>query len=233
MPDSDLNQATSLSSQVSQYLWEYISREKLRPGDDVLSEMQIGRDLGISRTTVREAYRSLAAVGILEIGNGRRPRLMSMNSSVLAQVFGYALQTTQISYRQVMETRRSIEVQTAQLAAIRATDEQKLSLKSHIAAMRDAMDDHQRRVSADLALHQELAEASHNPVNRLLLDALQNPLMESLLVDLGSQRTLSDISRIIDAHENIVNHICDGDAVAAGNAMYSHFELSASIGSPT
>ena len=223
MPDSDLNQATSLSSQVSQYLWEYISREKLRPGDDVLSEMQIGRDLGISRTTVREAYRSLAAVGILEIGNGRRPRLLSLNSNVLAQV----------SYRQVMETRRSIEVQTAQLAAIRATDEQKLSLKSHIAAMRDAMDDHQRRVSADLALHQELAEASHNPVNRLLLDALQNPLMESLLVDLGSQRTLNDISRIIDAHENIVNRICDGDAVAAGNAMYSHFELSASIGSPT
>ncbi len=218
-----------LASQVGQYLWEYIAKEQLQPGDAVLSEVQMSRDLGISRTTVREAYRALAAVGVLEIGNGRRPRLKSMTSDVLSQVFGYALKTAQISYQEVMETRRSIEIQSAQLAAVRATEAQKRSLVEHVEGMREAMADHERRIAADFALHRVLAEASQNPLNRLLLDALQNPLHESLMVDLGRGRSELELLRIIEAHESVVKYICAGDAVGAGNAMFRHFELSSSF----
>ena len=56
----------TLSSQVAQHLLDLITRERLRPGDEVPSEIQICRDLEVSRGSVREAYRSLAAA--------RRPR---------------------------------------------------------------------------------------------------------------------------------------------------------------
>ena len=65
----------TLSAHVARHILELVTRERLRPGDRVPSEVQIGRDLQVSRGSVREAYRSLAALGILEIESGRRPRL--------------------------------------------------------------------------------------------------------------------------------------------------------------
>src|SRR6187455_2402230 len=79
----------TLSAQVARHLLDLIAREGLKPGDTAPSEVQICRDLEVSRGSVREAYRTLAALGILEIESGRRPRLQSMNAAVLAQVFGY------------------------------------------------------------------------------------------------------------------------------------------------
>ena len=57
----------TLSAQVAHHLLDLITRERLRPGDAVPSEVQICRELGVSRGSVREAYRTLAALGMLEI----------------------------------------------------------------------------------------------------------------------------------------------------------------------
>ena len=232
MPDltapSTLDQST-LSAKVARHLMERITREQLRPGDQVPSEVQIGRELAVSRGCVREAYRSLGALGIIEIGSGRRPRLRAMDSTVVTQVFGYALNTAQVSVQQVMETRRAIEMQSAQLAASRATDAQLQRLRELVGEMRAALGDHGRRIAADMALHKMLAEASHNPLNALLLDALRDPLEQSLFVDLGQRRSEAELVRIVDAHETIVERVCARDAVGAGAAMSVHFDMSVNI----
>ena len=79
-------QKPTLSAQVARHLIDLIQQQALRPGDFVPSEVQICKDLQVSRGSVREAYRTLAALGILEIESGRRPRLQSVNAHVLAQV---------------------------------------------------------------------------------------------------------------------------------------------------
>jgi DNA-binding FadR family transcriptional regulator len=221
-------QKPTLSAQVARHLLDLVSKEGLRPGDLVPSEVQICKTLQVSRGSVREAYRTLAALGILEIESGRRPRLQSMNSAVLAQVFGYALSTAQLNPTHVIETRRAIEVQGAQLAARNVTDAQKVTLKGLVAQMRSALGerDHQRRVTADMAIHTTLAEASCNPLNPLLLAALRAPLEQVMAIDLGSRRSESELSRIVDAHDVIVERVCTGDAVGAGVAMAMHFDLS-------
>jgi len=134
-------QKPTLSAQVARHLLDLVAKESLRPGDFVPSEVQICKTLQVSRGSVREAYRTLAALGILEIESGRRPRLQSMNSAVLAQVFGYALSTAQLNPKHVIETRRAIEVQGAQLAARNVTDVQKVTLKGLVAQMRSALSD--------------------------------------------------------------------------------------------
>jgi GntR family transcriptional regulator, transcriptional repressor for pyruvate dehydrogenase complex len=194
----------------------------------VPSEVQICRTLQVSRGSVREAYRTLAALGILEIESGRRPRLQSMNAAVLAQVFGYALSTAQLNPTHVIETRRAIEVQGAQLAARNVTAAQKVTLKGLVAQMRSALGDrdHARRVTADMAIHTTLAEATCNPLNPLLLAALRAPFEQVMAIDLGSNRSESELSRIVDAHDVIVERVCTGDAVGAGVAMAMHFDLS-------
>lgn len=221
-------QKPTLSAQVARHLLDLVAKEGLRPGDLVPSEVQICKTLQVSRGSVREAYRTLAALGILEIESGRRPRLQSMNPAVLAQVFGYALSTAQLNPTHVIETRRAIEVQGAQLAARNVTDAQKVTLKGLVAQMRSALGerDHARRVTADMAIHTTLAEATCNPLNPLLLAALRAPLEHVMAIDLGSRRSESELSRIVDAHDVIVERVCTGDAVGAGVAMAMHFDLS-------
>ena len=87
---------STLSAQVARHILALIQRDQLRPGDIVPSEVQIVRDLGASRGSVREAYRTLAALGILTIEPGRRPRLHPIDPTVLTQVFDYALNTEQV-----------------------------------------------------------------------------------------------------------------------------------------
>lgn len=227
MPDPA--QESPLSTQVAQFLLERITRDKLKPGDFVPSEMQTSRDMQVSRGSVREAYRTLAALGVLEIGNGRKPRLMAMDSRVVSQVLGYALNTAQITLQDVQECRRGFEIQSAQLAAVRATDAQKDSLREHIAEMREAVADHGRRIAADLAIHKKLAEASHNPLSLLLLEALQEPLEASLFLDLGERRNPAELEHIVDLHAAVVDRVCAGDAVGAGVAMAYHFDQSFNV----
>jgi DNA-binding FadR family transcriptional regulator len=216
----------TLSAQVARHLLALVERERLRPGDTVPSEVQIGLDLKISRGSVREAYRSLAALGILEIEGGRRPRLRAIDPHVLAQVFDYALNTAQVSVAHVIETRRAIELQTAQLAARYATPAQRQQLRDLVAQMRTAGSDHARRIASDSAIHRVIAEASGNPLNSILLAALRTPLEASASIHLAETRSESEITRVIDAHEAVVDRICAGDQMGAVSAMSYHFDIS-------
>jgi len=216
----------TLSAQVARHLLALVNREQLRPGDMVPSEVQIGLELKVSRGSVREAYRTLAALGILEIEGGRKPRLKAIDPHVLAQVFDYALNTAQVSVAHVIETRRAIELQTAQLAARYATPEQRARLRDLVTQMRSAGSDHARRVACDTAIHTVIAEASGNPLNSILLEALRTPVEASSKIHFDDRRSESELTRVIDAHEAVVDRICAGDAIGAVSAMGYHFDIS-------
>ena len=66
MSESALLTSVTLSSQVKNHILNLIAEQKLTPGMPVPSEVQLIQKLGVSRGIVREAYRSLAALGILE-----------------------------------------------------------------------------------------------------------------------------------------------------------------------
>lgn len=218
----------TLSSQVARHLLEMISRERLKPGDPVPSEVQICRDLQVSRGSVREAYRTLSALGILEIGNGRRPRLQPMSAYVLSQVFSYALTTAQVTANHLIQLRRAIEIQGAQQAASNINGAQKIRLRGCVDDMRAALayNDHRRRIHADLDFHLVLAEASGNPLCAVLLASLRAPMETLMSVDLGARREAADQIRIVDAHDLVAERVCAGDPVGAGTAMSCHFDLS-------
>jgi DNA-binding FadR family transcriptional regulator len=216
----------TLSAQVARHVLELVNCERLRPGDLVPSEVQIGRDLQVSRGSVREAYRTLAALGILEIESGRKPRLRPIDPRVLAQVFDYALNTAQMQVAHVIDTRRAIELQTAHLAARYATEAQRRTLRELVAQMRLVATDHALRVASDMAIHSLIAEASGNPLNSMLLSALRSPVQASSRIHFEDKRSESELIRLIDAHDAVVARICAGDPVGAASAMSYHFDIS-------
>jgi DNA-binding FadR family transcriptional regulator len=229
MPDSDQIVALrddTVSAQVARHLIDKINREQLRPGDTFLSEVQVCRELQVSRGSVREAYRILAALGVLEIGSGRRPRVLAVNPGALSQIFGHALQTAHATPMHVLELRRGIEVHAAQLAARFASNEQRERLEQLGTEMRLSLHDEARRIECDLAIHRTLAEASGNPLNSLVLTALNTAIVQSLRQDYIAQRSDAELVRIIDAHVAIVDRVCAQDPVGAAAAMNCHFDLS-------
>jgi GntR family transcriptional regulator, transcriptional repressor for pyruvate dehydrogenase complex len=70
MAISSMLEPATLSNRVVQYIVEYIRERQLQSGDRMPSEVQISTDLKISRGIVREAFRSLSAACILEVGAG-------------------------------------------------------------------------------------------------------------------------------------------------------------------
>jgi DNA-binding transcriptional regulator YhcF (GntR family) len=115
-------ESNTLSGRVVQYIVEYIRERELQSGDKMPSEIQISADLKISCGIVREAFRSLNAAGILEVGAGRSPKVGALNNVLLTHVMRHALSTRQVSPERVLDLRCSIEVRAAELAAEMCTE---------------------------------------------------------------------------------------------------------------
>src|SRR5688572_1454770 len=112
----------TLSDQVREYLVQRIAQGGLEAGDLAPSEVEICNQLGVSRPTVREAYRSLAGLSILKMDGGKW-RVRGLSHAVLAEPLTLALQMSSIHTHEVLELRRPIEIYAAQLAARNATQE--------------------------------------------------------------------------------------------------------------
>src|SRR5580704_16697443 len=113
----------NLSDFVRQHLIDYIRTNQLRSGATVPSEMRVSSELGISRGIVREAFRALQMAGILEISNGRSPRVGRISDEGIAQLIQHALSTEQASFEHVLDLRAAIEIRAAALAAAHRTSE--------------------------------------------------------------------------------------------------------------
>ena len=152
-----------LSDRVVQYIVEYIQKRELQSGDRMPSEMQISTDLKISRGIVREAFRSLSAAGILEVGTGRLPRVGALNNVLLTHVLRHALSTRQVLPDQVLDLRCSIEVRAAELAAEMCTDKDMADLRLAVSGMRRALKNLDRWVQHDIRFHEIISGAAGNP----------------------------------------------------------------------
>lgn len=216
----------TLSSQVTRYLLDLIVREQFKPGEPAPSEVQICRDLNVSRGIVREAYRSLATLGILEIESGKAPRVQPLNASVLVQIIEFALRAAHLSAPQVLELRRAVEIEAARLAALHGTPAQLDQLRACVTQMRQAQGNHRRMISADVTLHTVLAQATGNPLFGMMLRGLRGPLEDSIAQGFRSRRTRAEVLQIPDLHDSIVQCVCAGDGEGAAKAMAHHFDLS-------
>jgi DNA-binding FadR family transcriptional regulator len=159
--------------------------------------------LGVGRNTVREAVQSLVHAGLVERRQGSGTYVLS--ASELAVSMGR--QIADARQRDVVEVRRSLEVEAARLAARRRTT----SDVATITALRDQRAEAyrsgelDRMVAADLALHRAIARAARNPV---LLSLYEN------LVDAITDNIRFNFAQVLqdgDNHDALVDAIAAGD----------------------
>lgn len=204
----------------------HIRENDLTPGDRLPSEAALSRELNVSRTVVREAFRSLAAMRIIEIANGKRATVAEIDHGAMSLMVEHGVLTQQISVQQVYDVRRTIESRIAALAALRRTDAEAADIVAAAAAMRAAMDAPDDLMVHDLAFHDILARASRNPLFALIVGALQGITRQTWAIGWRSRVTKADCDRMIRNHEEIARGVAEGDPVRAVAAMGQHFDES-------
>lgn len=229
MSDREASAATfgdvgGLTAKVVAYVRDYIARHQLKPGDRLPGEAEISKALGVSRPVVREAARTLHALGTIETAPGRAPRVSSLGSHALRRVFEQAIATGEAYPPQVLEVRRGLEIAMAAQAATRRSQAccDKLSTLSE--AMRSSLRDPQAFVAYDLAFHRTLAEATGNPFYVVLIEACRAAFAASMDAGLRRRFGRAGLERVHRVHAEIVAAVQSRDAAGAADAMTRHFD---------
>ena len=216
----------SLSQTVFSAVTNHIRDNDLRTGDALPSETAIAASVGVSRTIVREAFGALAALKLIDVGNGRRARVGVIDGSIIALPLGHAVDTAQATVPQVWDARRALERRTAELAAMRRNPAEAMAILDHARAMRRAGDDLTTQVEHDIAFHAAIARASRNPVFTLLIASFADLMRQTCPIGWQSRRTEVDRIAVFDQHDRVAEAIRAGDPVAAEAGMSDHFDLS-------
>lgn len=223
MPKKEISNG-SLSDYVRQHLITHIRTHQLRSGEIAPSEMQVSADLGISRGIVREGFRALKAAGILEISNGRAPRVGRISEAGIGQLLQHAISTEQASIEQVLDLRAAIEIRAAELAAAHRTEEHVHALQEMVKTMRAAKKKPTVFIESDARFHQIIALATGNPLFGLIWGAIHVSLEASIRTGLKNRTKLNELERIILNHARIASAIANQDVQAARKLMIVHFE---------
>ena len=154
---------------------------RLKPGEALPSEAALAASFGVSKQVVREAVRQLAALGAVQIGQGRATRVVEMtDAQPLARFWRFAVGSTREGLAEAVEMRRILEPQVARLAAKHATPDGVAALRGALKRMDAALGDVPAWIPADLDFHEQLGRMSGNRLVRLQVQGLR-PVIEEVL----------------------------------------------------
>jgi GntR family transcriptional repressor for pyruvate dehydrogenase complex len=206
-------------------LSEAILEGKLKPGDALPSEGRIAAAFGVSKPIAREALRDLAAMGVVQVAQGKVSRVRALDSAPLARFFRFAVGGTAKGMRDAVELRRMLEPQIALRAAQRRNDADIAAFKAILERMEASIGDVPRWIEADLAFHAQLALATQNKVVALQMQGLE-PVVREVMRRLNERaaRTPHDWRQTLQRHALVADAIVAGDAQRALQAMQAHFE---------
>jgi GntR family transcriptional repressor for pyruvate dehydrogenase complex len=214
-----------LGQVVIERLSEAILDGRLKPGDALPSEGQIAAACGISKQIAREAIRDLAAMGVIQIQQGKVARVRSLDAEPLGRFFRFAVRANKEGLGEAVEMRRLLEPPIARLAAIRQTADGVARLDAILKRMQAALQDIPAWIEADLDFHETIAEMSGNRLLRLQMRALR-PILQDVMQMFNARRKRprAEWRETFDRHFQVVEAIKSGNGDAAFRAMEHHFE---------
>lgn len=205
-----------LAEQAADALLARIRSGEWALGQKLPGETTLAPQLGVGRSTIREAIRHLAGRGVLATRQG---------SGVFVTALDVADDWAQVLLRAdidaVVEARIAVEVEASALAAVRRTPAE-LRAIHRAAAARDAhRDDVEGHVDADMALHRAVVAAAHNPLLTELFDGFA-PRSRQAMIELLRLRGThgSDADQLV--HQRIIDAIAAHDADSAAALTRSH-----------
>jgi GntR family transcriptional repressor for pyruvate dehydrogenase complex len=210
----------SRSSQVREQLTQAIRNGDYAVGDRLPSERELTEMFGVSRVSIREAMRSLEAVGLVEIRHGAGTTVADPSRRATRDM-GRWMKANRGEVLELLRVRGALDELAAQEAAVRGDQEAIASVRAaheafRAAAEADAVD---RLSECDMDFHVRVAEAAGSTLLRNLLVELHGHLAESRTVFFEPMQRARASAK---EHEAIVTAIEKGDGAAAKRATKKH-----------
>lgn len=213
----------SLVSNTIGVITQHIRLNELGPGDRLPSETNLAKEFSVSRTVVREAFKSLAAMRLINLSAGKRATVAHLDHGAMSLMIEHGVVTEQISVQQIYDVRRSIETRTVTLASLRRTEAEAQTILHHAAQMRIQVENPDLVMEHDLAFHLEIAKASRNPIFSMIVGAFQGVSRQSWSVGWRSRTEASERLAMAQTHIDIADAIATGDPQKANALMTTHF----------
>ncbi|MEH2942828.1 FadR/GntR family transcriptional regulator [Lachnospiraceae bacterium KK002] len=214
-----MEQESRLSDRIADSVLSMITVEKrFLPGSKLPNENVLSEELGVSRTTLREAVRILSTEGVLEIRRGRgtfvredfkisRPEEMS------------SLNKARVKARDLYEMRLIFEPEAAYYAALRATEEEIQRILALGAEIERRIRQRKDRTEVEQSFHKSIAKATHNEFMNQLMPVIYEGINKGVRLsefhEEAVQATLTD-------HKILMDFLKERNGEGARNAMRIH-----------
>ena len=194
-----------------------IAKGRYKEGDKLPNESQFTEQFGVSRITIREAFKKLNTLGIVEIRQGNGTIVKNIGLGTLFRPLLSSIALNELGIIQLYDARLFVEVGNARLAARFRTDEEVNELQRIVDEMRENYDnsDHNMFCFNSRHFHEQVAKMSHNPILYETYCAIQCVTLNYI------KHTYS-----FGKHEEIAYHIINKNETMAGFSMEQHIEAS-------
>jgi len=213
-------------ARVTDQILELVKNGSLGPGDQLPSEVRMAEQLGVGRSSVREALRALEILGIVESrsGIGSFVKRRSLPSAIVP---GLQALTGKGTPLEILEARKAIEPQIAYLAALQRSEDDLEALERTVDLMeREVAKGGGRGTDEDLQIHMLLASACKNPmlidVFRLVKDRMLKRFWRVVTIEDFSTR--ERMVAYVAHHREILSHLQRREAAEAAAVMLRHLE---------
>jgi GntR family transcriptional regulator, transcriptional repressor for pyruvate dehydrogenase complex len=200
---------------------ERLILKKLRPGDKLPAERELAEMLGVSRSSIRDAIRSLELVGLVEPRQGVGTVVREISPDTLVNPLSNVLVHKRQLVSELLDFRKMLEPPLAARAATHASAEELAEMEETLRRQEEKLQWGELAIEEDSEFHYGIAMASENSVVLKVLDVLMDLLRatreRSLQVEGRPQKSIA-------GHRKILAAIKRHDALAAEAAMRRHIE---------
>lgn len=212
-----------LYEDVSERLGQFVRESNMHPGDQFPAERELAQRLQVSRTSVRQSFVVLQALGFVDVRHGEGVFLRRVRG------FGESLMKLLERRRRlpdVLEAREALEVKLAELAATHWRDSDLVAMKAALVQMESEIAGGGIGTDGDAAFHHAIALAARNQILGHMIDSMAEVIQESRIESLSEP---GRPPRSLEAHGRILAAIEAHDAEQAADAMRQHLRVVADV----
>ena len=216
-------QRSRLYEDVGERLAQFVSESRMTAGAQFPPERDLARQLHVSRTSVRQSFVVLQALGFVDVRHGE--------GVFLRRTGGFGDSLTKLLERRrrlpdVLEAREALEVKLAELAARHRSAHDLGTMNAALAQMGAEISAGGVGTEGDAAFHHAIALAARNEILLHLIEAMAEVIQESRIESLSEPgRPL----RSLEAHRRILAAIGSGNREGAAEAMRQHLRVVADV----
>ncbi len=213
----------ALNETVKEYIKSFILEKKLKPGDPLPTEAQIAMELGVGRSSVREAVKALQAAGIVEVRHGQGLFVREYNLDSIMENLTFGIRFSMSTFMDWLQIRAWLENNLIDDVVRQITTADMVRLETILRRWQASVDNGVHLPELDQQFHLALYRPLHNKTLTSLIAAFWEAYQSYEYTDIRNI-TIEQARQTIDDHWNIYRALFKRDGEAAKKYLSTGFD---------